>query len=395
MPKGKNVSRKAVIITGLYRTTQSDGYWCDQFSSLLSKGCRVVVSTWAEEVEKYAAAFQRMSEAGVEVIAAKAPVISGNGNAAYQQIAMKNALLHLDPDDYVLKTRFDFWNESTVSWFVADEQMPLVSPGAYFSHKIIVPSAFLWQFFYINDIFFVGTVSDIRKLLLLPLHLGCYYPNLAPEQFLYWPCFEYADPVVTSCMRSNVGLVFDSEEAGLKIVEEKLEFRAFRAAIASYFVMLRQHFAFFADEMNGAPAYVDQECKLGDLISGARALGTNRHATVGEAIIESGRFFDALAQVRVDSPAIAHLQECYETYSQGGNVQVEPSDIEEFQAWAAAKTSSLGKQDARPGQMRDGIFHLGNDTGWRLAGASDESVALQNEVSRLRRLLERQSNDSV
>jgi hypothetical protein len=389
------VTSKVVVITGLYRTTHDAEYWCAQFSKVIATGCRVVVSTWLEEVEKNADDFRQMRDVGVEVVASRAPTIAGNGNAAFQQIAMKNALVDLDEDDYVLKTRFDFWNDNFISWFISSKCAPIPTDGGVFRSKIIVPSAFLWQYFYIKDIFFVGEVSSIRELLRLPLHLGCYYPNLAPEQFLYWPCFENRSPVIRNCMRSNVGLIFGNEEAATSMVREKLEFSAFRIAIAHYFVLLQQNFAFFADAMNVAAPFVPQAFTLQDIIGGSRPLGTNRHGTVGEAVIESGRFFEALGVLEVDSQAFTHIQASYQALAAGDSLTVSAEEIDAFQEWAVAKSQALGKQDASPGRVRGGVLELSDATGWRLADATDESVALQNEVSRLRRLLESQADERV
>lgn len=162
--------KKHVVICGLLRQHPNFFKSLDVYSSLRKKNLidSIIISTWDDQV-KLPILKEISRRYDVEIRNCPLPIkLKSFGNVLYQAKSMDLGTEHLDPNDWVLRTRTEYmFSESFLFNLLKKEYMfdKPAGSGNIFDKKIWINWAEMTKPFYIEDSVMYGQVKDIRCLI--------------------------------------------------------------------------------------------------------------------------------------------------------------------------------------------------------------------------------------
>lgn len=239
----------SILACGLFRDKDIVTKSIAEFKELQKCGTvdRVVVSTWHSELRGNPEIYQLLIKNQIEVIANNEPQIVMPGHLAHQMKSFAVGLELFDDNDVVLKTRFDlagntvqklqaFYNE------FSQQELTQSDWPTIFANKVTIDGGFVFQPFYLNDIVFLGKMSDISKFVNLDLSMEFFCSETAPEQWFHYAPFKNKFQIVKDFFAVNVGFYHTGEHRNEEFILNALEFEFFRNAMGFYWQLILQYY---------------------------------------------------------------------------------------------------------------------------------------------------------
>ncbi len=236
-----------MIITGLVRDEARFREFISRYEQLPAQDkIPLYYSTWTIEAAANKQLLTRFIEAGGLLVEQPEVDIKLTGHALHQMVALDAALSLLDPNTFVLKARPDFLDIDSYARFISIDPEPPKDPlfaYPYQQTRFYVQSYFPAHPFYIGDIIFAGSATDLRHLTCYPISALYKYHRVAPEQIIWSGSLL---PFVTAMdwyFRSNIGLIFSDRERTERHRSSLIASDLYANVLALYFLLLESAFA--------------------------------------------------------------------------------------------------------------------------------------------------------
>ena len=392
---------RAIVFTGLVRDEGRFAAILDAIEEARKVyDLPIVYSTWFGELSRYPDLQLRLVKMGVHVVEQDQPTLVLPGHILHQIACIDLGLSVLDDDCFVLKLRPDISNVGDVFDFLAVAPEPgpqerlMPSP---FSNKFHVRGVFGAHPFYINDITIAGQAADLRRLCRVPFLSLIRYWRLAPEQILWASHFIQDIPVLDAYFRSNIGLVFDNQEAFNKLRQILTEDPLFAEAIACSAMVFQENFVFLGpDPLRMTAGEVAGQLTLESLFWDAVAIPhLAPHPTCFTNSFRTAGLMTAVAEGHYkSSPLGERVARAMAAYALPGAIEAQRRRAEELHADALRLGERLEQETGVMGMkaLRDAPSHRwvrGAKPHWSIDGGNrDRADELAAEVNVLRRTID-------
>lgn len=235
---------KKLLITGLIRDEKGLEEFLDKVSSyLIQYKVEVVISTWKGELERSTHLEQLINKFQIKLILQDQPNLLVGDHIVHQILTLDAALLALNDEDYVYKTRSDHLFIDKFILFCESEPEKSLLPNLN-QYKFVILEAFLSQPFYINDMTFSGVVSDLKGLTKLNILAPINFANLSAEQFIWGAKIADAFKIIQYFFRLNLGMPFSDKLLSSNVQDFLINNETFINALSIYIWCLANNFKF-------------------------------------------------------------------------------------------------------------------------------------------------------
>lgn len=382
-------TKRAVVFTGLIRNK-------DKFSDLIAykremgeRDIEWVFSTWEREYHANQTQILEAARAGFNVVVCDEPPILGYGHINHQKLSLKNALDALSGNPLVLKSRIDFFDRDLTTRALSLREMP-AGPGAVFVNRVYLHSFFLTLPYYINDIFFAGSKTDLEQFCGLDIVAQERMANVGPEQLFHSPPFYRRNSLLRDFMAMNFGLAMTNDRTG-DFQDFLANNRYFLSVLATYYADLFNNYASLSDwatDMSGLERMSCREFLF------EPAPGFEIHGLSGNKMALSVDMLAALAARARNDDSLGYLAQAMIDIAAGQPISNAPDDRDSFRIMAsviAGKTNARKLAPVRT-QIEGGgsVTAIHRASSWTVqSGGPDTVSTLQTELSFLRRQIER------
>ncbi len=192
-----------ILITGLIRNTENALIQAREVGRLKAKGIveGCVFSTWSGEFSAYPEVFEAFKALDSILVESSQPSLRFPGHVLHQSLTLLAGLEYIPDGANVFRMRPDIApinhivDEMISGAWMANDLGSGLSPTV-FSNRVWAHSGLVMWPFYINDILYFGTKSDVHKLANIDLKHDWEYSELAPEQFFHIGPFVEKNPVL-------------------------------------------------------------------------------------------------------------------------------------------------------------------------------------------------------
>ncbi len=397
------MSSRWAVICGLVRDEAALAVKLDTLAEWRRQGVidGVVLSTWAGEKERYSIVSEKLASGAFTLVEMDQPRLKAPGHVIHQMKTLHYGLQAVPADAWVLKLRpdlgpiSDIVRESILDPGLepdGDDQWPDV-----FSSKILTPSAFLDQPYYINDIIYYGRRRDLQKLANFDLSTEYACTSTAPEQFFYRGAFAGRIPLFEAALQVLPHFAYNDEAGAARRLAALLGSDFFLDVFALNLLFLKKYFRLgFAPAGSRTP--LDQPLSIADLFSAT--------ATIPDVAYNRGAVAPALQGERaLDALLSGHVvpDELGMRFAAALERVRDPAYRDGFEANAltphpAVRALARAVWDALPGMPRrlderedpDGrhFFIGGHHDRVSMASDDDHTRRLEEEINHLRRRID-------
>jgi hypothetical protein len=374
-----------ILLTGLVRDKVKFEYVVNEIAKLKNEGLlhRVVWSTWKSEIKENRDSVKLLKSIGAEIISLKEPNIKMTGHIIHQMKTFYFGLSLFQDSDYVLKIRADLSNFSmermialSEKYFSNNSILENDWPNI-FSRKIMIEGGFLYLPFYLNDITFLGQVSDLKKLTNMDLRYDLCYSNLAPEQWFFFKPFENIK-IFSDYFRIAQGLKNDENMSVLEFYLSCFSQAFYRRTLETYFHILSQYFLIAGSKVQDLVEELVEfnEVELFDSAC-LENLGFKIHPATKIPVVRHLKWKYVNSAKTVDTFPI----NCYQDLINYQDSTTYQADFESFIDFLKPNIVSVLQQG------EDGFWFLPGDGRFKMQVLthSDNEALLNNEINRLRR----------
>ncbi len=395
------MAERWAVICGLVRDESAFVKKLDTLTAWRRTGAidGIVFSTWMGELDRYPAVAAAYAAGAFTLVETEQPQLKAPGHFIHQMKSLYYGLQAVPSDAWVLRLRPDLapLNNTIRDTILNAELLSHSTPDwpHVFSSKILIHSAFVDLPFYINDIIFYGRRSDIQKLACFNLSTEYLCINTAPEQFFFRGPFLEKFPIIDAFMQVMPQFTYGNEPASVRRRDVLLESDFFLEVLASNVLFLKKYFrvGFVPEDRRGQKE--KKQFSIAEIFSATRSVpGVSYHNGAHAALFEDERALDAIisrefVRDQLGERFAAALDRVSEASYRNGFVAnpltPHPSVRSLAEAIQHALPGMSHRLDERQDEQRRHFVVRGHRDRMQIAGGTDETRRLEEEVNALRR----------